>query len=333
MNATKSTAVLLGSLGFLGAGAYAVYAADSPGAKPPKPTIVTKPAKNTAITGASFRFRDAWSSATFQCALDGSRFGRCASPKRYRIPAGGWHALRVRAVAGGNPGAATAYRWWIDGRPAPPRIVGHPRRVTSSTRARFSFTSRERGLRFQCRLDARAWAWCRSPMRYARLARGRHVFRVRAKDPDATMSRPSRLAWQIGTQATQADSVAGPEFAITLTQDGGDLGVSGRTALYPGGAADALTLTFDNPTGETIYVVALDVALTDTPAGCGVVNFHVAQSNVGETNPLAVPPHGSATLPTQGVSAPRLMLLDRPVNQDACQNARVGFAFTASAHS
>jgi hypothetical protein len=333
MNATKSTAVLLGSLGFLGAGAYAVYAAYSPGAKPPKPTIVTKPAKNTATTWAGFRFRDAWSDTTFQCSLDGKRFGRCANPKSYRALAGGWHAFRVRALAGDSAGAAAKYPWWIDGRPPRPRIIARPSRVTTSTRARFSFASRERGLRYQCRLDRRARAWCRSPVRYARLAPGRHVFSVRAKDPDATMSRPTRLAWRVVNEIAGAATVAGPDFAITLTPDGGDFDVSGRTALYPGGPADALALTFDNPTGETIYITALSVRVTDTPTGCGDVNFHVTQSNVGETNAVAVPPHGSATLPTQGVSAPRLALVDRPVNQDACQNAQIGFAFTASAHS
>jgi hypothetical protein len=333
MNATKSTAVLLGSLGFLGAGAYAVYAASSPGANPPMPSIVTKPTKNTATTWATFRFRDAWSGTTFQCSLDGSRFGRCASPKLYRALAGGWHGFRVRALAGGSHGAAAAYRWWIDGRPAPPRIIGHPSRVTSSTRARFAFAGRERGLRFQCRLDRRRWAWCRSPARYARLALGRHVFRVRAKDPDATMSRPTRLSWRIGKEVAGAASIAGPDFTISLTQGGGDLGLRGRTALYPGGPADALALTFDNPTGDTLYVTGLDVGVTDTPAGCGVVNFHVTQSNVSEANSLAVPPHDSASVPTPGITAPRLTLVDRPLNQDACQNARVGFAFTATAHS
>jgi hypothetical protein len=334
-----SSVALLGVLGLLAAAACAVYAtAYSSGTKPPRPSITAKPAKNTAAASARFRFRDSWSGATFQCALDGSRFRRCSSPKRYRGGlAGGWHAFRVRAVAGGDHerSAPATYRWWIDGRPTAPRIVAHPTAPTDSKRARFAFVGRERDLRFQCRLDARAWTSCRSPVRYAQLALGRHVFRARAKDPDGPMSATTRFAWRIGKEATSAESVVrGPDFAITLTQGAGGLGVTGRTALYPGGPAGMLALTFDNPSGDTIYVTALNVAVTNTPAGCDrTADFRVIQSNVSESNAVAIPPHGSATLPTQGVSAPRLMLVDRPVNQDACQNARIGFAFEASAHS
>ena len=49
---------------------------------------------------------------------------------------------------------------------------------------RVSFVGVDAGgvARFQCRLDAGAWRRCRSPYRTGRLARGVHVFEVRAID-------------------------------------------------------------------------------------------------------------------------------------------------------
>jgi hypothetical protein len=329
---------LVGMLGLLAASAYAVQAARSSGPKPPRPWITAKPPKNTATTSAKFGFRDTWAGATFECAVDGSSFGRCTSPKRYRGGmAGGWHAFRVRAIARGGRAhsAAAVYRWWIDGRPAAPRIVAHPIRPTTSRRARFAFLSRERGLRFQCRLDGRAWRACKSPVSYARLGLGRHAFRVRADDPDGTLSRASRFGWRIaiGVDAPSLE-VRGPDFDISVASGGGGLGVTGRAALYPGGPAEEIRLSFDNPSAESIYVTGLRVVVTDTPPGCDrAANFAVTQSSVSEAHAVAVPPHGSATLPTHEVSAPKITLVDRPVNQDACRNATIGFAFDASAHS
>ena len=339
--ARKTSVALLGVLGLFAVGAYAVHAAQSPGPKPPKPpepSITAKPAKNTAVTSAKLRFRDRWSGVTFQCALDGSRFRRCTSPKQYpRGLEGGWHAFRVRAVTGDERArsAPATYRWWIDGRPAAPRVVAHPAAPTTSTQARFAFVARERGLRFRCRLDARVWSACKSPVRYSRLRLGRHVFRVRTDDPDGTLSRATRFAWRIATTVPGPDSaLRGPDFEIALGQGEGGFGATGRAALYPGGPDAMLPITFDNPSADTIYVTGLTVAATDTPPGCdSTANFSVTQSSVSETNAVAVPPRGSVTLPTQDVSAPRLRLVDRPVNQDACRNARIGFAFDASAHS
>jgi hypothetical protein len=77
------------------------------------------------------------------------------------------------------PPAVTSTR---DTSPPNTRLTGSPPRRTKAHRARFRFVSTETGSRFQCRLDRRPWTACRSPHGYARLKRGLHVFRVRARD-------------------------------------------------------------------------------------------------------------------------------------------------------
>ena len=53
-----------------------------------------------------------------------------------------------------------------------------------SRSVRFEFNSDEADSRFLCRLDGRPFDLCRSPRRYGRLQPGRHLFEVRAIDPD-----------------------------------------------------------------------------------------------------------------------------------------------------
>jgi hypothetical protein len=85
-----------------------------------------------------------------------------------------------------------------DTTPPNTRLTASPARRTRAHRARFRFVSTEAGSRFQCKLDGRKWAECRSPRAYVGLRSGLHVFRVRARDvagnADAT---PAVRAWRI----------------------------------------------------------------------------------------------------------------------------------------
>ena len=53
-----------------------------------------------------------------------------------------------------------------------------------SRSAKFRFVSNPFGHRFECRLDRRAWSRCISPKVYRHLGAGKHVFEVRAVDPE-----------------------------------------------------------------------------------------------------------------------------------------------------
>jgi hypothetical protein len=88
--------------------------------------------------------------------------------------------------------------------PPPPtpntRITSGPSatRATRSRRATFRFASTVARSTFQCRLDAKPWASCRSPKTYVGLKPGVHTFRVRATSSqgkrDAT---PAIRRWRI----------------------------------------------------------------------------------------------------------------------------------------
>jgi subtilisin family serine protease len=82
----------------------------------------------------------------------------------------------------------------------PPQTVlaAGPAGRTTAHRAAFRFRSSEKGSTFQCRLDRGPWKACASPRIHARLAVGRHVFRVRATDPAGNADpTPAVRAWRI----------------------------------------------------------------------------------------------------------------------------------------
>jgi hypothetical protein len=79
------------------------------------------------------------------------------------------------------------------------RIDDGPRSRVKSTSATFAFSSTEQNSTFECSLDDAAFTPCSSPATYADLARGKHVFRVRATDAAGnTDPTPAMRAWVVG---------------------------------------------------------------------------------------------------------------------------------------
>jgi hypothetical protein len=78
------------------------------------------------------------------------------------------------------------------------RITRGPSGPTSSHKATFRFASSEKGSTFYCRLDARRWRLCSSPKVYRGLIKGRHVFRVYARDKAGNAdTTPAVRRWRI----------------------------------------------------------------------------------------------------------------------------------------
>jgi hypothetical protein len=111
---------------------------------------------------------------------------------------------------------------------------------------------------------------------------------------------------------------------------------SGKALLPAPGAKPApLILRLSNSSDAWSYVTRLTVSVAPGPARCrAATNLRIVQSNVSSRHPIRVPGRGSITLPAQGASAPKIQLVNRPVNQDGCKGARfpLRFAFTYSAH-
>lgn len=80
---------------------------------PPETTIDSGPSGRVNSASASFAFSSPKAGSTFECSLDGSPFGSCASPKDYAGLADGPHAFEVRAVdAAGNTDPTPARGSW-----------------------------------------------------------------------------------------------------------------------------------------------------------------------------------------------------------------------------
>ena len=75
------------------------------------------------------------------------------------------------------------------------RITRRPRGRIRSTTAGFQFSSPNAGVTFECKLDRERYAPCTSPSTYV-VKRGRHRFRVRAKDAAGNLdATPASASW------------------------------------------------------------------------------------------------------------------------------------------
>lgn len=79
------------------------------------------------------------------------------------------------------------------------RILAGPSGTAKSAGASFRFASNEAKSTFECKLDRARWAVCKSPKAYRGLARGAHVFQVRATDYVGNVDRsPAVRRWRVG---------------------------------------------------------------------------------------------------------------------------------------
>jgi hypothetical protein len=197
-----------------------------------------------------------------------------------------------------------------------PKIAQRPDKVAASTSARFTFSARGSNPRFQCRLDSRRWAPCRSPLVLTKLAVGIHGFSVRTVGALGARSKAARFRWRV---------LEPKDFSIVPQ-------LAGLGALYPGAPAQPLPLTISNPNPVPILVTSLQVRTTADPAGCASAeNLILSGSSASSATPIKVSAGGTVSLPAPGTSAPAIQLRDLPVNQDACQRTQFPLAFSGTA--
>ena len=132
----------------LGEHSFAVRARDKAGNTGPATTATwrvvpppdTSPPTTTLSasidgTSASFTFTSSEAGSTFSCALDGSSFEACSSPRAYSRLAPGSHTFAVRATdVAGNTGPVATHTWSIA--PPLPDLV-----ITSLGRSGFTVTN------------------------------------------------------------------------------------------------------------------------------------------------------------------------------------------------
>ncbi|MGB2711421.1 MAG: hypothetical protein WBC33_07875 [Conexibacter sp.] len=288
---------------------------------PPAPQITSAPPSLAATKAATFKYTDAEAGVTYLCKLDGAAYASCPATKSYGNLAQGEHTFSVQARdAAGNTSGATSHTWTID-TVAPPRpnLTGRPNDPDPFDTATFVWSVSEAGVHFLCKDDGGPWTGCTSPHVRTGLKKGGHTFRVKTVDDAGNESPTADWEWRVTQQSGLPFNVSG-----------------NLTGLLAPGLSGTLALTVSNPNSEQIFITSLTVTVqaASTKPGCnGPANLQIQQSNASVAMPLAVPPHGSVTLPTGGITAPQVLMKNLPTNQDACKGATFTFDYGGSAHS
>jgi len=238
----------------------------------------------------------------------------------------------------------------VAGMPRPRVVEGPPSRTTMRT-AQFVLGDRAHGARFECSLDGAPFEHCSRTPRYGvRGAAGRcrsyragsvasedggrcaelvelaglsgrnggHVLRVVAIGVRGSRSQTIAYRWTIVPETTFTLSLARPA----------------QEQLYPGGPALAIPLVIGNPSDQTLFVERLVVTASTDSASCPASrNLKVTGSDVSGRRPIRVGPHEQVTLPAEGVTAPTVRMLELPVNQDGCKDARVKLHYVGAGRS
>ncbi|MGH8984213.1 MAG: Ig-like domain-containing protein, partial [Acidimicrobiia bacterium] len=186
----------------------------------PQTTIDSSPADPTSSTSADFDFSASEAGSSFECALDGSGFAPCSTPRSYSGLADGSHTLTVRATdsAGNVDSTPASYTWTVDTAAPQTTIDSSPADPSGSSSADFDFSASETGSTFECELDGGGFSACTSPESYSGLADGSHTFRVRATDlAGNTDPTPAAFTWTVDTAAPQTTIDSNPADPTNAT--------------------------------------------------------------------------------------------------------------------
>ncbi len=239
---------------------------------PPTPQITSGPTGTVNATSATFELAVAEAGATLACRLDSAEYAVCTSPLTHDSLGEGEHTFSVVAKDEFGNTSAAATRSWIVDTPPDTTITDGPSASTKATSAILTLASTQTLGGFECRLDAGAFATCRSPKRYVGLAPGDHTLEVRAVDATGNLDpTPASRTWSVlppaplrsaalarspeagyapergriatGIAAGDVDSDGNVDLAIAST-DGGFIYSPGYAELWKGNGAGAFTPAF-----------------------------------------------------------------------------------------
>ena len=204
--------------------------------------------------------------------------------------------------------------------PAAPVLTSKPDDPTPNATNLFAWTTRP-GVTFQCSLENGKWDACTTPYtwRLETTNYGQHQFAVRSIDVAGNPSESASYRFK---------------YEKGLPKAGVPFQISGGVAGLVIGVEHQVDLTVTNPNSVPIFVSALhvEVAADSTPTECpSATNFEATDPKFPAGQLLKVPAGGDVTLPDQGVTAPQMLLLNRPVNQDACKGTSFALTFTGTA--
>ena len=215
---------------------------------------------------------------------------------------------RLGGTGAGN-GSFQGQTYTIDTTPPPaPQLTQMPTDPAPSGDSTFAWTDAEDpNVTYQCSKENASWFTCSSPYSYTVVAtnNGQHQFGVRAIDQAGNVSAATTYTWKVS------------QVGFTMT---GSVG-----GLYLG-EWNSIPVVITNPNNFKIYVNAVTVGVSVSPAGCPAsTNIQFIQSPISASHTLMVP--AAATVTLAAADQPQIRLQDlSSVNQDACK----GKSFTLS---
>jgi hypothetical protein len=153
---------------------------------PPETTIDSGPSGPTNNSTPTFTFHSSEPNSLIDCMFDAELTPSCGSPLFPSSPlADGPHTFQAVATdSGGNTDPVPATRsFTVDTKPPNTTITSGPSDPTRDRTPTFRFRSGQAGSTFRCKRDAKPFSKCRSPKTFGTLSFGRHVFKVKARDP------------------------------------------------------------------------------------------------------------------------------------------------------
>jgi hypothetical protein len=105
-------------------------------------------------------------------------------------------ATLVAGAPGSPPAPTSSLSWSAAGTPSI-KLGKAPAKKSRRHIAKFTFSSEQAGVRFECRIDKNLFKPCKSPYK-SKVGRGRHIFRVRAISANGTYEKhPLEYRWQV----------------------------------------------------------------------------------------------------------------------------------------
>jgi len=176
-------------------------------------TTITSGPSGTTGPSSTLTFESTDTDAAFECRLDTGAWETCSSPHTLAGLPDGPHTAEVRAVGDPTPASRT---WTVDATPPDTRVTGGPPAWTNQTTVTVFFTSTEKGITFDCRVNGSEWQRCTSPRAISGLTDGPQLFEVRAADAygnlDAT---PATRSWTVDTVPPETAIDEGPSGIVT----------------------------------------------------------------------------------------------------------------------
>ncbi len=297
------------------------------------PTVNISAAPNSFVntTSATFNFSGA-NIVSYQCQINDGAFANCTSPHSVtNLAINSAHVLRVRGTNNvGTVSASAEARWTIDtAAPSIPQLMANVTALSQSRNASVSFSSSDTlaGLaRFECSVNAAAFATCTSPRVFSNLVDGSHNLSVRAVDNANNISQVGSFSWVVDatnpilafSQTPQASTTATTANFVFSASDSGPTPLVVQCSLNAAAFANctspvsltnlalgahAFRVRATDPAGNQTMITH-NWSVTQEPAPpSGNIQSRIAATRVTGTAPLAVQFDASATTAT-GVATP-----------------------------